>query len=232
MSNKKNLIAHFQHDGNHPHLDYKNFELGPQFSYSQMSALIYAFTYNKSESLNLTTQQFDYLIEHCDLSIIDNDGWNSLFCALVFHKMENLNLNKKQFTYLIENSDLSQKTKFADNTLTFSFSNNINEGYQLDNQQFSTIIEKMDFCNHKSKDLLLDTLCYFTDAPECMIHFSKFWQLFDNKDFLLSFIKDNNEFERLAPLMNHHIILSYEDKINLETKISTKHNSNCSLQKI
>ena len=84
-----------------------------------VNLLMYAILYNKSLSLGLDNQKFDFLIKNSDLKQIINFGWTVLMMAAENNLKEDINLTEDQWDYLIKNSDLSQKIK--DNTfLNFS----------------------------------------------------------------------------------------------------------------
>jgi ankyrin repeat protein len=86
--------------------------------------LMFSFIFNSLKNLNLSTEQWDYLLEHSDLNQQDYNNCNPFMYFLKNNQINKLNLTKNQLNYLIQHSDLTQQDIHGWNPLMLAFYNN------------------------------------------------------------------------------------------------------------
>lgn len=64
-----------------------------------LSALIFCIRHNKNKELNLTTDQFTYLIHNSDLFYTNIKSRTALMYALIYNESQELKLTEGQFWY-------------------------------------------------------------------------------------------------------------------------------------
>lgn len=121
--NKKSLIDFFIKCKyqRFTHEDFTQYNLNSVNNYG-LNALLYALKYNKSYRLDLTVNDFEYLLENSNLQQESLVGDNALLCALNNNASENLCLRAKHFSLLtkevINKINALEQSSLIDNVLS------------------------------------------------------------------------------------------------------------------
>jgi ankyrin repeat protein len=110
---------------------------------NNLTPLMYTLLFNKTKNLDLTKEQWNYLLEHSNLTKQDNNGWTPLMYAFTYNQEKNLHFTKEQFDYLIKNSDLRQQNNFDWTPLLFALEYNQKQNSQLTKKQFQILYETL-----------------------------------------------------------------------------------------
>lgn len=212
------LIEYFQKKDINNTVSHLDFSLFDTYAVNEsMSALIYAFCYNKKKNLNLTPKQWQYLIHNSDLSYTTKKGYNALLCVLVTNKKENINIESTELGYLIENSYLDQQNEHGDTALILSIKNNKKFGLQLSREQFTYLIDNsnVNILNHNGESALYHAILY--NKEEQLYFNNKQWAIFFEKyDFLNS--KENISARFIVGNKSNSLNLSSKNFITLFNK--------------
>lgn len=103
--------------------------------------LIFSLGRNKTNSLNLSTEQWDYLIKNSDLSRSDRYNSTALRYFFSYGLEENVNLTEEQIAYLIKNSDLNIENKEDKTTILLEYLNKDNNKIKLSNENIFYLIK-------------------------------------------------------------------------------------------
>jgi hypothetical protein len=182
-----------------------------------LNALMFSVRY-----LNLTEEQWDYLIHHSDLTQKNEIGGNILMDILSNYEKQNLHFTKEQWNYLIENSKLEQQNKNGFNAFSImllvqnndkfqnlffllrqreKFWNALHEGKKQ--KTFEILIQKYQNTNLKKEDILFMLYDLKFQPNQKTIHFLKknnyqeIIQMIEKRDIFLNLnkglIQENNK---------------------------------------
>ena len=118
---------------------FENFSQQNQYG---LNALMFCLKYNKTMSLGLDNNEWDYLIQNSDLNIT-NENANNLIYALNYFEAQDIRLTTKQWDYLIRNSDIKQKMNDKTSLIYFVFFNNRKE-INIEENTLNYFIENSD----------------------------------------------------------------------------------------
>lgn len=104
---------------------------------------LYAVCHNKTKNLNLSNNDFTYLMENSDFHRTLS-GWNSIMLVFSKNARENLNFSPSQIDYLIKNSNLKMSTKNGWTPLSLALDYNKLEKLNLSHEQFDYLINNSD----------------------------------------------------------------------------------------
>jgi ankyrin repeat protein len=187
------------------------------------NALIFALYYNQEENLNLTKEQWDYLIENSDLTQQNQNGWNALMFALYYNKTEQLNFTKEQFDYLFKNSDLKQVDNEGWNALIFALYYNQEENLNFTKEQFKKLFNPL-LEEQKQKTFQLICKKYIQNKNNNIkksILIMLYYLEFKPNQKIIDFLKENNYQEIIEMIEKRDLYFKLNN--NLENnKINNK----------
>ena len=222
----KYLVDHWAQQGNHKNLDYTNFTLFDE-SKTYTSALIYALHYNHHNKLNITTQQWSYLIEHINQKYTDPDN-NPLISALRCCYKQNINFNFKQWMDIIKKTDLFERDYYDWNALIYAITLNSKINQQFKNEHYQYIIDKMDLKNNYNE--LTHLLDFFVTHDIYHNNFNTFFYFFDDQFFLINFLEKNTT--KYQSILSKDFVKIYKEQKNIENHLSKNNNKKTVINKI
>lgn len=157
MQNLPSLIDYLEKNKNKKNLKYENFDINAK-NRDNENALMYVMSYNKMNNLNVTVEQFDYLLKHSDLGSINIQDMTALMIAFMYNSEEGLNLNSQQWSFLLEHTNLAQQDESRWNAMMYliRFYKDSGIGECFNNEHMNYIIENIDLLhkNDESNDVL------------------------------------------------------------------------------
>ncbi len=108
-----------------------------------MNELLYYLLKCKEFNINLSTEEFDYLIKNNDLNFYTNTGWSPLMLFLDNNENNLFKATAKQIDYLIKNTDLYVNSKQGNSALDLALNRNLSSKLNLSNEQFEYIIKRV-----------------------------------------------------------------------------------------
>lgn len=191
MSNAPSLIDYLEKNKNKKKLKYDHFDIHAKNNDNE-NALMYVMSYNKMNNLNVTVEQFDYLLKHSDLGNLNIQDMNALMIAFMYNSEEGLNLNSQQWSFLLEHTNLHQQDESGWNCMMhlIRFYKDCGIGQYFNSEHMTYIIENTDLLqkNDESNDVLRFLIMH---GPEQEIKLNAHqWGLIIEKQ---EFSKDNNK---------------------------------------
>lgn len=155
------------------------------------TALMIALTYHNFNNLNLSQEQWDYLIKNTDLSITSTSHATALVYA-VFSQHHDYDLTDKQMSYLIDNTDILALDFLnypKENFMTLVSSHQ--DKLKLTNAQLSKIVNIM--INKKTKQSEINKVlnhieCVFVEKNKNLMTY--IWPYIEDKNRFMKQIEN------------------------------------------
>ncbi len=157
---------------------FENFSQQNQYG---LNALMFCLKYNKTMSLGLDNNEWDYLIQNSDLKQNTKNNSNSLMYYLSNNKKENLFFSEEKIDYLLKNSDLNITNENANN-LIYALNYFEAQDIRLTTKQWDYLIRNSDIKQKMNDKTSLIYFVFFNNRKEINIEENTLNYFIENSD--------------------------------------------------